>query len=318
MSDPKRKKESQGKKTKRFPEIELLHEALRISEQKLQAIIDAVPIPLFFKDVRGVFVNCNQAYADFWGLPRGKILGSTAYDIAPPELAEIYSRADSKLLEQRGTQVYEAQVRHADQSLHTVTLYRSALEDTRKEVLGIVGAMIDITKTKEIENKLRELSLTDELTGLNNRRGFFMLAAQQIKNAARFKQSAALLYADLDNMKWINDKLGHTEGDRALVDFAALFKSSFRASDIVARLGGDEFVGLALESGDSSVEMIMARLHENLTARNIQESRSYQLALSLGVVRWDPKNPCSLDELLERGDKLMYEQKQIKKEGQDT
>jgi diguanylate cyclase (GGDEF)-like protein len=156
------------------------------------------------------------------------------------------------------------------------------------------------------------LSLMDDITGLNNRRGFVMLANQQLKIAERFKHHVVLIYIDLDKMKLINDEHGHKEGDRALVDTANILRSSFRTSDIIARLGGDEFVGLALETGDTTSEVILSRLQEHLNTHNIQETRPYKLSLSFGAAKYDPENPCSLDELLERGDKMMYEHKQSK------
>ena len=165
------------------------------------------------------------------------------------------------------------------------------------------------------ENAMRELSLHDELTGLNNRRGFLLLSAQQIKIADRLKQPVSLLYMDMDDLKWINDTLGHKEGDRALMDLATILKSSFRASDVIARLSGDEFARLVLESADTTRDRIVERLQENLNAYNLQTNRQYKLSVSFGIARYDPAAPCSLDELLERGDREMYEQKQKKQRG---
>ena len=162
------------------------------------------------------------------------------------------------------------------------------------------------------EDAMRELSLRDELTGLNNRRGFLLLAAQQIKITDRLKQKLALLYLDMDNLKGINDSLGHKAGDRALIDMATILKSSFRASDVIARLSGDEFTGLVLESADNARDKIVERLQENLNAYNMQTNRQYKLSVSFGITQYEPGSPCSLDELLELGDKLMYEQKQKK------
>ena len=104
----------------------------------------------------------------------------------------------------------------------------------------MTGLSTDNTERKWAEEKLREMSLMDDLTGLYNRRGFLTLATQQLKIAHRLKQGLALFYLDLDRMKWINDTLGHREGDRALIDTASILRNTFRASDIVARIGGDE------------------------------------------------------------------------------
>ena len=90
-------------------------------------------------------------------------------------------------------------------------------------------------------------------------------------------------------------------------------KRTFRTSDIIARLGGDEFVVLAIDTSDHAEETILQRLQDYLVNHNLQENRAYQLSVSAGITRFDPDQPCTLDELLERGDKAMYEQKQAKK-----
>ncbi|MFA5354949.1 MAG: PAS domain S-box protein, partial [Thermodesulfovibrionales bacterium] len=118
----------------------------------------------------------------------------------------------------------------------------------------------DITDQKEAVDLILELSLSDELTGLSNRRGFMTLAAQQLNIADRLKQGLVLIYADIDRMKWINDTLGHNEGDQALRNVAAVLKNTLRASDIIARIGGDEFAGLALETSDMTAEGTKCRL----------------------------------------------------------
>lgn len=179
--------------------------------------------------------------------------------------------------------------------------------DTGVLMLGICQ---DITELKQAEERLRELSLLDELTGLYNRRGFLFLATQQIKIADRLKQRAVLIFADMDKLKWVNDTLGHKEGDRALIDIANIFKGALRSSDIISRWGGDEFVGLTLESVENAGEVILARLQEKVEAHNLRGDRPYKLSISFGLTLYDPENPCALEVLLERADKLMYEQKQ--------
>ena len=99
-----------------------------------------------------------------------------------------------------------------------------------------------------VERELRSLALTDELTSLYNRRGFWASATQQLKLAHRNTKEALIFFCDLDNLKQINDSYGHGEGDRALVRAANALAQTFRNSDILARLGGDEFAVLASEA----------------------------------------------------------------------
>jgi diguanylate cyclase (GGDEF)-like protein len=158
------------------------------------------------------------------------------------------------------------------------------------------------------EETLLVLSLTDELTQLFNRRRFFVLAEQSLKVAIRTKKKMSLLYMDLDGLKRINDQNGHSEGDQALIDFANILKKTFRQSDITARIGGDEFVVL-VESMNGDDEILVARLFENIRDHNAKEVRSYKLSISVGLAKFDPEDPISIDELLSRADKLMYTQK---------
>jgi diguanylate cyclase (GGDEF)-like protein len=171
----------------------------------------------------------------------------------------------------------------------------------------------DITERKRMEAEILALSFTDHLTGLHNRRGFLSLAGQQLKLAERSKGGLLLFFADLDGLKSTNDTLGHEEGDRALVEAATLFKETFRASDIVARLGGDEFAALTVDITPSNFQIFTDRLQSLIDARNSQNNRKYRLSISVGCSCYASENPCSLDELIARADRSMYEQKQNKK-----
>src|SRR5216684_659667 len=159
-----------------------------------------------------------------------------------------------------------------------------------------------------LDRELRYLALTDDLTCLYNRRGFFAAAAQQLKLASRNAQNLLLLFCDLDNLKKINDSYGHLEGDLALIRTADALEHAFRDSDILARIGGDEFVVLASEATSQTQEVLLRRLEESLKQFNAGESR-YELSLSVGVAPFDPKRPISLGELMAQADEAMYVQK---------
>jgi len=163
------------------------------------------------------------------------------------------------------------------------------------------------------EEELLALSLTDELTGLYNRRRFFVLTEQCLKVATRTKKRSTLLFIDMDDLKWINDHCGHSEGDQALIGLGSILKKTFRESDIIARIGGDEFAVL-LESTDESDEMLVTRLYENISDYNGKVSQDYKLSVSVGAAQFDPEYPISIDKLLSKADALMYAQKRRAKE----
>src|SRR5207244_3639864 len=125
-----------------------------------------------------------------------------------------------------------------------------------------------------------------------------------------------LLFLDVDNLKRINDAWGHRAGDLALMETAVLLRETFRESDVLARLGGDEFAVLAVGASAESALLLVARLEEQLRAHNASANRPYHLSLSVGLASSNPDRPCSLDALLERADSRMYEQKQLKQQGQ--
>jgi len=157
------------------------------------------------------------------------------------------------------------------------------------------------------------LSLYDELTNLHNRRGFDFLVEQQFKIAQRTKQSLLLLFVDVDNLKWINDNIGHKEGDKALIDTADILRMQIGAANILARIGGDEFLAVISDTFGSLPEILSKRLEESLQNRNGEEMHSIKLSCSIGFARYNPSSPCSIEQLLDPADKNVYEDKKKKK-----
>jgi len=187
-------------------------------------------------------------------------------------------------------------------------LLKSDHPDTQTMKVAAHPAVWCAVKQALLDRELRYLALTDDLTCLYNRRGFFAAATQQLKLAQRNAQSVLLFFCDVDGLKKINDTYGHREGDLALIMTADALEQTFRGSDIAARLGGDEFVALALEASNQTQEVVLRRLEKNLKKLNASESR-YELSLSVGVARFDPQSAISLGELMTQADEAMYEQK---------
>lgn len=166
-------------------------------------------------------------------------------------------------------------------------------------------------KVTELENaneRLRNLSLTDGITGLNNRRGFMILATGLLKFARRVGYSLSLLYIDLDSLKLTNDTLGHTAGDALIVRFANILTGTFRDSDIIGRLGGDEFVVLMADATEGDVASMRAHLQKNVEAHNLQKDLP-AISFSMGVIRVFPDTGITMEELLSQADRAMYEHK---------
>ncbi len=121
-----------------------------------QKIIDALPIPIFYRDLKGVYMACNLAQEKLLGLPKSQIIGKTVFDIHPFEIAEIYAQRDQELLDSPGDQSYEAKFRDAAGILHDVVFNKAVIRDNQGEVTGIVGSIFDITERKKAERKLEK------------------------------------------------------------------------------------------------------------------------------------------------------------------
>ncbi len=119
-----------------------------------QWIIDALPIPIFYRDTNGIYKTCNSAYEKFIGFSRQKIVGKTIFDIQPKNIAEIYARRDKELLESPGDQIFETKVKSSDGSVRNVIFQKSVIKNDAGEIIGIVGSIFDITERKQAEQKL--------------------------------------------------------------------------------------------------------------------------------------------------------------------
>jgi diguanylate cyclase (GGDEF)-like protein len=198
----------------------------------------------------------------------------------------------------------------------------SLLRDVRTEPQGILlgdarsqqvsellmRAVRCAAKQYMLQAELGNLALTDELTGLYNRRGFMAVAERQMRLGRRTGRGMLLFIMDVNGLKSINDSFGHLEGDCALKRTSAVLEETFRDSDVVARLGGDEFAVLAIEAAGHSEPTIKTRLFERLKSISAEQSR-YEISLSIGVARFDARNVTSIGELMAKADQAMYEQK---------
>ncbi len=164
------------------------------------------------------------------------------------------------------------------------------------------------------EEQLRQLSFTDDLTGLYNRRGFLALAEQQRRVANRERKPMMVVSVDLDGLKGINDTFGHKDGDAAIAATAQILRESFRDADLVARMGGDEFaVLLTGGAAEFDHEKLEERLREVVGKHNGASDRQYGISVSAGFARFDAAGTEAFEDWLHRADTMMYEEKRRKR-----
>lgn len=128
----------------------------------LDTLLEIIQNPIFYKDSEGRYQFCNTAFSEYLGFPKSRIIGSTVYDVAPEDLADVYHKADLDLMEQRGHQVYEAQVKYADGSIHDVVFNKAVHTDSNGEVMGLVGVMLDVTEQNKIKKQIADMNILKE------------------------------------------------------------------------------------------------------------------------------------------------------------
>jgi diguanylate cyclase (GGDEF)-like protein/PAS domain S-box-containing protein len=279
-----------------------------VPRAEYEAMLDSVPALIFYKDRENRIVRVNRAFADAMGLPKEEIEGKGCSELWPDQ-AEQYWNDDLEVMRSGRPKHGIIEPLVTPEGTRWLQTHKIPLRDEAGHLTGIIGFAIDITDRRRAEESVRALSLVDELTGLSNRRGFFALAGQQLKIAARSKTRLLLIFADVDELKIVNDTAGHAAGDQLLRDAGRLFRETFRDSDIIARIGGDEFVALMIAADSAEQERILPRLRKKIAARRAR----IPLSLSIGAAEYNPESPCSLEELINRADQMMYEEKRRKR-----
>ncbi|MEI6725212.1 MAG: diguanylate cyclase [Actinomycetes bacterium] len=256
------------------------------------------------------FIAVNDAACVVFGYSREELLGLTPRVIdASPEPGQLRRIMKRLLVEERI--VYESVRRGRDGRTVPVEI-SSSLSDVGGELL-VLSISRDITGRKETEQRLERLTLHDDLTGLLNRRGFYVMMPEHAKRAKRAGASVSLLYCDIDDFKHVNDSLGHQRGDEVLAAVADVLRETFRETDLIARIGGDEFCVVASGEPDCDPTVLQCRLDEAVVAAGA--SLGLELSLSHGTVVTDWRGLEDPDEVLTRADMLMYAAKRTRHEG---
>jgi diguanylate cyclase (GGDEF)-like protein len=183
--------------------------------------------------------------------------------------------------------------------------YATAIAASLASMLAFGTVVVVARLIEDQEDKIRDLSLRDGLTDLYNRRGFYVLAEQALRRAQRSGTPFSVLFIDLDNLKSVNDSLGHEAGSIFLREVADLLRGTFRSTEIMGRIGGDEFA-VAIEAGNETLDIITRRLEVAVKKQNSIPSRHYPFSFSLGSATTEPAVPQTLEGLLAAADKSMY------------
>jgi len=178
--------------------------------------------------------------------------------------------------------------------------------------LRVVGLRMDISRRKQIEQRLELLAHTDPLTGVCNRRRFLALAEDELSRAVRHGQPVALLMLDLDHFKAVNDQFGHAGGDSVLRAFVGSALGAMRQGDVLARVGGEEFAALLPQTGRDGALALAQRLLQQVRALQVPlDGQQVRITVSIGVALrpMAPGAVVSLDALMAAADHALYQAK---------
>ncbi|MDF2874228.1 MAG: diguanylate cyclase domain protein [Sporomusa sp.] len=272
-------------------------EALRTSQASNQALINAIPDPMFIIKRDGTFIDYKAGREPLL-ISQDWFLGKTIFDVFPAEIAAKMLQSVELVLASGDIQNFEYQLTvHGQVEQYEVRIIGSS-ED---EALVINR---NITDRKRLEERLEFLSLHDALTKVYNRPFF----EEQMKRIQLLDEGAAgIIICDVDGLKMVNDTLGHTMGDNILQVVAGILTSCCSSSELIARIGGDEFAILLHGPSVKGITNCCQRIQERIDFYNAQNP-TVPISLSMGVaVCGQP--PLDIDSLLKQADDSMYREK---------
>jgi diguanylate cyclase (GGDEF)-like protein/PAS domain S-box-containing protein len=295
---------------------------LRASEELFRAFMNASPFMSYIKDSAGRLLFYNRSFAQRFGVSEYAWLGRTD--------EQLWSRNPNKsdrihdLEVMVGDQIMESeeQVRGTDGEIRSLRSFKFPCYDSAGNIL-LAGVAVDVSEEaahkaeleryhrelEEANNRLRKLAVTDELTGLRNRRAFEERLAMEFSMARRRERELSVLLLDVDDFKKVNDRWGHAAGDEVLRRLAAILQTTVRLPDLPARYGGEEFVVLLPESGQESALGLARRVMERVASEPWENA---PLTISIGMAALNDSTTNGY-QLVERADGALYAAKRAGK-----
>jgi diguanylate cyclase (GGDEF)-like protein/PAS domain S-box-containing protein len=260
----------------------------------------------------------NQFALDFFGYHEKEILGRSVLEtIVPKEDArgmdmtslmkdicrhpDRYISNENENIRQNGERVW-------------ISWTNKPIYDREKQFLEILSVGNDITRRKKAEDELERLASTDMMTGVLNRRAGLKFLEQGLHLARRKHYKLSICFIDVNNLKWVNDTIGHHEGDEMIRTVCDLLKESLRASDSICRLGGDEFLIILPDCPLSTAKVQWTRFLRRLTAFNKAGKKTYPVSVSHGFAEYEPNEVVPrINDFINLADERMYEEKKKSK-----
>jgi diguanylate cyclase (GGDEF)-like protein/PAS domain S-box-containing protein len=281
-----------------------MYKKKKYSAKLLLKLINSLTSPIFIKNKNHQLIFVNDALCQMLGLSHDKLIGKSDYDLSPKEEADIFWAMDDKVFESRQTNINEEK--------HTDTFGNTRILQTKKiffedPELGdcLCGMITDITELTRLNETLRKIAYQDSITGLMNRAAFDEASTRYLEDFHSKHQKFALLYIDIDGLKFVNDSYGHPVGDKLIKETGNRISSVLTQKGEVARIGGDEFVLLITYHERQELIHIADKILATLKQPIELAKRKLTLSASIGIACC-PEDGCDMVSLVQHADTSMY------------
>ena len=283
-----------------------LYHEYQARQQLLTSLLNSIPDLIFYKDLNGFYLGCNNAFEKFVGVEKGEIVGYTDYELFDKEVANSFREMDQRMIEQKTQRKNEEQVTYPDGSKVFLETLKTPFYDPQGDTMGIIGVSRDISERKQKEDEILYLSYHDVLTDLYNRT--FWDEERKHQDSEEFLPLSVVI-GDINGLKMINDAFGQAAGDNLLVEIAKILKSCCREQDIIARTGGDEFSILLPCTDDKTVKMIYEKIKKTCEEHATESGKEiYYTSISLGYATKVKKEE-PFDNTIKTAEEFMYRRK---------
>mgnify|MGYP002634995440 CR=1 FL=1 len=274
------------------------------SQERFHSLANAAFEAILIHD-KDIILDCNDNALALYGYSREQLLKMKLLQLVHPKSID---KVTQSLADSSSDDSLQAKHLRKDGTKVPVEMHSKAI--LMNNQISHVTAVRDITERKKMEDELKRLARTDELTGLHNRRYFMELSGIELTRALRYDQPVSVLMLDIDHFKSINDNYGHETGDRALNAFSCACLSATRTTDIFGRLGGEEFAFLMPETSANAAQEVAERLRETIELVKVAtpDGNTLNMTVSIGLTELLDDDR-SMDNVLNRADQAMYQAK---------
>jgi diguanylate cyclase (GGDEF)-like protein/PAS domain S-box-containing protein len=278
----------------------------KLRQAQLDAILNNIPHPAWFKDPDGRYIAVNQPLLNLLEVARAAIIGRTALDLWPEEEAAAAQNEDRRVLT-TGRQTIAISLKTCRGREVWLETYKSPVFSPNGEFWGTTGISLDVTERKKQREELRRLAYFDNLTNLPNRKYIEERLAAEMESARHGSASGAVLFVDMDDLKLINDKFGHSYGDEVIKIAGARILAEVGENAVVARVGGDEYI-ILLPNADTQEKAgnLADQIIRALTKEYVVGDQASRITVSTGIALYPSGGTGNADDIIKNAEAALY------------